>query len=52
LLDTASEIRVYDQQIDLIIKEEASAYFSGNKSVETVADIIENRVGIYVKEIK
>ena len=52
LLDTASKIRVFDQEIDSIIKEEASFYFSGIKSVIEVVDIIENRVGIYVKETK
>jgi ABC-type glycerol-3-phosphate transport system substrate-binding protein len=52
LLDTADEIRVFDQLIDAIIKEEAGAYFSGDKSVGEVADIIENRVGMYVKEMR
>ena len=52
VLDAVNEIRVYDQTIDRIIKEEAAAYFSGQKPVEAVADIIENRVGIYVREIK
>jgi ABC-type glycerol-3-phosphate transport system substrate-binding protein len=52
LMDTADTIRVYDQQIDNIVKEEASAYFSGQKSVTAIVDIIENRVGIYVKEAR
>ena len=52
LLEQANEIRVFDRQIDDIIKEEAGHYFNGDKSVGAVADVIENRVGIYVKEIK
>jgi ABC-type glycerol-3-phosphate transport system substrate-binding protein len=52
LMDTADTIRAYDQQIDQIIKEEAGAYFAGQKPVGEVVDIIENRVGIYVKETK
>jgi hypothetical protein len=52
VLDTASKIRVSDMQIDAIIMEEAGAYFSGQKTVAEVADIVENRVGIYVKEMK
>ncbi|MCL2050186.1 MAG: extracellular solute-binding protein [Lachnospiraceae bacterium] len=52
LLEAASEIRIFDQQIDGIIKEEAGAFFAGNKAVEEVALVIENRVGIYIKELK
>ena len=52
LLDTANEIRIYDMQIDSIIKEESEYYFNGNKSVDEVVNIIENRVGVYVKETK
>ena len=33
-----------------IITEEASAYFSGQKSAKEVADIIQSRVSIYVNE--
>lgn len=51
LVNRASKIRIYDAQIDNIIKEEAGAYFGGHKSVDEVADIIENRVRIYVKEV-
>jgi ABC-type glycerol-3-phosphate transport system substrate-binding protein len=52
MLERATEIRVADIQVDSIIKEEAGAYFSGQKSVEEVVAIIENRVGIYVKELR
>ena len=33
-----------------IIMEEATAYFMGQKSVEEVAEIIENRVSVYMEE--
>lgn len=33
-----------------IIKEEAAAYFAGQKSAEEVADIIQSRVQVYLKE--
>ena len=36
---------VYD-----IIMEESAAYFMGQKSAEAVAEIIENRVSIYLEE--
>jgi ABC-type glycerol-3-phosphate transport system substrate-binding protein len=52
ILDKATEIRVTDMQIDSIIKEEAGAYFSGQKTVEEVVAIIANRVGVYVKEVR
>ncbi|MDR0221286.1 MAG: extracellular solute-binding protein [Lachnospiraceae bacterium] len=52
MMDTVDTIRVSDWQIDAIVKEEAGAYFSGSKPVKEVADIIENRVGTYVKETK
>jgi len=52
LLDTVSEIRLFDQQIDNIIKEEAGSYFAGSKPLDSVVDVIANRVGIYVMEIK
>lgn len=37
-------------EIIRIINEEAGAYYSGQKSAEDVAGVIQNRVGIYVKE--
>lgn len=33
-----------------IIKEEAAAYFAGQKSAEEVSDIIQSRVQVYLKE--
>jgi len=39
-----------DEQILMIIKEEAAAYFAGQKSVDAVADVIQSRVQLYVNE--
>lgn len=39
-----------DTQIEGIVMEEAAAFFSGQKSVEETAEIIQNRVKIYVNE--
>jgi glutamyl-tRNA reductase len=39
-----------ETQIMKIIKEEAAAYFAGQKSAEEVSDIIQSRVQVYLKE--
>lgn len=51
MIQVASLYGAGDQQIleDIII-EEVGAYFSGQKSVDEVADIIQRRAGIYVSE--
>lgn len=41
-----------DEDIYNIISEEATAYFEGQKSAKDVADVIQSRVSIYVKENK
>lgn len=33
-----------------IVKEEAAAFFAGDKSAEDVAKIVQNRVSIYLAE--
>lgn len=40
----------YDESLMNIIKEEASAFFSGEKTVDQVADIIQSRMTIYINE--
>jgi hypothetical protein len=40
----------YDTDIIDIITEEAAAYYSGDKSVEEVTKLIQNRVTIYLGE--
>ena len=39
-----------DQEIFTIIEEEIESYFSGQKSVDDVAKVIQSRVNLYVKE--
>ena len=39
-----------DQEIFNIIEEEIESYFSGQKSVDEVAKVIQSRVNLYVKE--
>lgn len=43
-------LRNYTNPVNAIVVEEAAAYFSGDKSAEDVAAIIENRVKIYLSE--
>ena len=40
----------YNENVNNIIFEEASAYFSGQKSAKEVADIIQSRLSIFVNE--
>ena len=41
-----------NDEVSKIINEEAEGYFKGQKSVDEVAGIIQNRVKIYVGETK
>lgn len=51
LLNGASVIDVsMDRELNTIIDEEAQSYFSGNKSVDDVASVIQSRVDLYLKE--
>ncbi|MBO6242882.1 MAG: hypothetical protein J6O61_18950 [Butyrivibrio sp.] len=45
-----SEPMTYNANVNNIIMEEASAFFSGQKSAEEVANIIQSRLSIYVNE--
>ncbi len=40
----------YDSDLEKIITEETSSFFSGQKSAAEVADIIQNRVSVYINE--
>lgn len=44
------EISSYLSQIGEILREESAPYFAGDKSAEEVADIIQSRVTIFLKE--
>ena len=50
MVDNASVGGNYDTDIMDIINEESAAYFSGDKSAEDVAALIQNRVSIYLGE--
>ena len=43
-------VNSYNENVNNIIFEEASAYFSGQKTAKEVADIIQSRLSIYVNE--
>lgn len=49
-INSTENISRYDEQIDKIINEEASAFFEGQKSSKEVAEIIQNRVSNYLAE--
>jgi len=50
LIDNTKKIGGWNQAILDIIIEESKAYFSGDKSLDETADIIQNRVKTYVNE--
>lgn len=50
ILKSASEAFYYDSDVQNIISEETGAYFEGQKDVEEVTDVIQNRVNTYIKE--
>lgn len=52
LIESVDKIRDQDNQINLIISEEAQTYFSGVKSAEEAADVAENRVQLYIDEMR
>lgn len=50
LIDATTRVYSYDDTLFQIISDEAEAYFSGQKSAEDVAALIQSRVSIYVNE--
>jgi len=50
MLNTAKSSLTSDETLFSMIAEEAESYFSGQKSVDEVADIIQSRAGMYVSE--
>ncbi|MBO4862731.1 MAG: hypothetical protein J5517_00045 [Eubacterium sp.] len=52
LVDSVSGQMEYNDNVVDIIAEEAEAYFKGDKSVDEVASIIQNRANTYVNENK
>ncbi len=50
LVENAANVFEYDTAILNIIQEEAQPYFAGQKSIEQVAEIIQNRIQLYLSE--
>ena len=50
MIASCSTISTTDTAISVIIKEEMPAYFSGQKTIDEVIDIIENRVQLFLNE--
>lgn len=49
-IKSVNTVYEYDTDLLKIIDEEVQAYFSGQKSVDEVADIIQNRASTYINE--
>ncbi len=52
LVESADGVWSYDMNIDKIVQEEAKAFFEGDKSVDDVTFIIQNRANTYINENK
>lgn len=52
LVDSVTQAMDPNQQVTSIIDEEAGSFFSGAKTVDQVADIIQSRMNVYVNERK
>ncbi|MBR5094167.1 MAG: extracellular solute-binding protein [Oscillospiraceae bacterium] len=50
MLDGADKTVQFDMKIYGIVKEEAAAFFAGQKSAEEVAKLIQSKVGLYLSE--
>ena len=50
LIENASAAGSYDENIMAIITEECAGLFSGQRTAEQVADVIQNRAGTYIAE--
>ena len=52
LIDSAENKFEYNTEILGIIDEETEAYFVGQKDLDSVTDVIQNRVQLYLQENK
>jgi multiple sugar transport system substrate-binding protein len=50
MIDEAKPLEAGISAIMNIIQEESAAYFAGQKTLDEVVELIQNRVGLYVKE--
>lgn len=49
-MERIENVLCYDAEISKILEEELAPYFEGQKGAQEVADIIQSRIGVYVKE--
>ena len=52
LLDSARRSTSYDQVIAGIVREEAGAFFAGQRGVDEVSSRIQSRVELYLAELR
>ena len=52
LIAKADKLHNLDLQIHKIIMEEAGGFFNGNKTAAETADVVENRIQVYMSEMK
>ena len=52
LIDSISGCTDEDSKVTEIVKEEVSGYFSGDKSIDDVCSVIQDRIGTYINEDK
>ena len=50
MVEGATQVLRYDEKLNAIISEEAESFFSGQKTLDVVADIIQNRASTYISE--
>lgn len=50
LINSITSFASYDEKLNSIVQEEAGAFFSGQKTAAQVADLIQNKVSIYIAE--
>lgn len=50
ILEKGGWVSMWSDEIGMIISEEAAAYFSGDKTAEAAAEVIQNRVMLYLNE--
>lgn len=51
MIDSADMVYSYDMEISKILEEELAPFYKGQKSAKEVAEIIQNRVQLYLDEI-
>ena len=50
MIRSCSSVSQTDTAVTVIVREEMPAYFSGQKTIEEVIDIMENRVQTFLNE--